>query len=239
MLLARPRPLGTLRVEDFALAAWNLVAVPVGMVLGGGWMSSERSPAVGLLEVVAMAGAVVAVASRDAPSSSLRAEPFRVWALAGPLIGAVALVGGNATDRLGAPVGGFLGLGIFAAVIAAFALGPRLPVLDAGVRRLLVAPFVFVTAGFFTDFVASLLDGLDLPALAFAVFGGETTPTEGRALAAFVLFALIAGSGIFYAMLVVAPRELVAAEPRPGVWLLRYLVFVMSAVIGAGGYVLL
>jgi hypothetical protein len=50
---------------------------------------------------------------------------------------------------------------------------------------------------------------------------------------------LVGGSAAFYAGLIVAPRELASPEPRPVVWLLRYLVFLASAIIGGAGIVLL
>ena len=228
-----------LPLEDLVLAGWNLVSVPIGAALGGGWTSSGSAPLLGLLELAATGGAIVALATRDTETAAIEDRSFRAWALAGPLMGAVVLVGGNASDRLGMNVGGFLGIAAFIAVVAAFALGSRLPVIEPTVRRLLVAPFVFVTAAFFTDFVASLLDGLDLGELARALFDGRAAASELAGVAGLVAFFVIAGSAMFYAMLVIAPRELVSGERRPHVWLLRFVVFIASAVVGAGGYVLL
>ncbi len=51
--------------------------------------------------------------------------------------------------------------------------------------------------------------------------------------------AFLIGSWVFYAMLVVAPRELAAPGPRPGVRVSRDLVLVVSALVGAGGAILL
>jgi hypothetical protein len=227
-----------LRGEDLGLAAWNLVSIPVGVAIGGSWSGSDRDPLVGIIEVLAILGVIVAIATRTPEAPPLQADSFRGWILAGPLIGATSLIGSNASDRLGLDLG-ILGAVTLVSIVAAFVLADRLPVLPELQRRLLTAPFIFLTAGFFSDFMAGLLDGVDLADLAGSVFGGSSAPPEQVALAGFLLFALLAGSAAFYAMLVMAPRELSAPEPHPRVWLLRFLVFLVTAVLGAGGWVLL
>jgi len=229
---------GTLRAEDLALAGWNLVAVPVGAALGGSWSSSDGAPLIGILEVAAIVGAIAALATRTPDAPPLRTESFRAWILAGPLIGAVTLLGDSASDRLGLAVGGILGPAAFIAIVAAFVLADRLPVLDEARRRLLVAPFVFIAAGFFTEFAASLLEGVDVGEIAGTVLGSGSTP-EMATIAGFLTLALIAGAAAFYAMLVVAPRELAAPERRPAVWAVRFVLFLVSALVGAGGWLLL
>jgi hypothetical protein len=229
---------GTLRAEDLALAGWNLVALPVAAALGGEWSSSEPAPLLGLVELLAVVGAIVALATRTPDAPPLHPESFRGWAMAGPLIGGVALVGDSASDRLGLDVAGLLGPAAFIAIVAAFVLADRLPVLGEGRRRLLVAPFVFVAAGFFGEFMASLLDGLDLGELAGSLFGGAGG-SEVATIAGLVLFAVVAGSAAFYAMLVVAPRELASPEPRPVVWAIRFVLFLATSIIGVGGWLIL
>jgi hypothetical protein len=158
--------------------------------------------------------------------------------MAGPLIGAVALVGDNVSDRLGLDVGGLLGPAAFVAIVAAFVLADRLPVLDDTRRRVLVAPFVFIAAGFFSEFMASLLAGLDIDELAGTLFGnggGSELAMIGGLVALFV----VGGSAAFYAMLVVAPRELASPEPRPVVWALRFGLFLASSLVGVGGWLFL
>jgi hypothetical protein len=227
-----------LRGEDLGLAAWNLVSIPVGVAIGGSWSGSDRDPLVGIIEVLAILGVISAIATRTPEAPPLQADSFRGWILAGPLIGATSLIGSNASDRLGLDLG-ILGAATLVTIVAAFVLADRLPVLPELQRRLLTAPFIFLTAGFFSDFMAGLLDGVDLADLAGSVFGGSPAPPEQVALAGFLLFALLAGSAAFYAMLVMAPRELAAPEPHLRVWLIRFLVFLVTAVLGAGGWVLL
>jgi hypothetical protein len=228
-----------LRPEDVALAAWNLVAVPVGAAVAGGWSSGQPAPAIGLLQLAGLFGVVIALATRTPGASPLVPDGFRAWVLAGPLVGAVGIVGADTSDRLGLDLAEVMAPVALVATIAAFTLGHRLPVLDERWRRLLVAPFVFVCAGFFDSFVADLLDGLDLPGIARAAFGGSASDPQTAALGGIVLFGVLAGSAVFYAMLVLAPRELAAPEPRPAVWLVRFAVFAVSAFVGAGAWALI
>jgi hypothetical protein len=221
------------RAEDLALAMWNLVAVPVGAAIGGSWLGDGPAPLLGAVEALAIVGVVIAL---DARPRTI--EGFQAWAMAGPLIGAVTLVGGDASQRLGFSVAP-LGVAAFVAGTAAFILSDRLPVLPEWKRRLAVAPFILITSAFFTSFIAEILDGLDLVAIAGAVFEGSSTSPEATDVAWFVLFALVSASLAFYAMLIIAPRELAAPEPLARVWLLRYLVFAASAILGAAGYVIL
>jgi hypothetical protein len=232
----RPPP-ATLRAEDLGLAAWNLLAVPIGVVLGGSWFGGGNAPIIGIFEVVAILGVIVALATRVPDAPPLSTESFRGWALAGPLIGAVALIGGDAADRLGVDLAA-LGIAAFVSVFAAFVLAERLPVLPEIRRRLAVTPFILVAGGAFTDFVASLFDGIDPPAIVRELFAGSAAP-EALALGGILVVAILLGSAAFYAMLVVAPRELAAPEPRPGVWVARYTVFLVSALVGAGGSIVL
>jgi hypothetical protein len=225
------------RVEDLALAAWNLVSIPVGVALAGSWSGSDRAPLVGLIEVLALGGMIVAVGTRTAGTPPIQAESFRGWLIAGPLIGAAGFIGANASDRLGLDLG-LLGAVTLLTIVGAFVFADRLPVLPELHRRLLTTPFVFLTAAFFTDIVAGVLDGMDLGDLARAVFVGSSAAPEQLMVAVIVGFALLLAAAVIYAMLIVAPRELAAPEPNPGVWVARFVVFVVSAAIGAGGWLL-
>jgi len=226
----------SLRLEDLALAVVNVAAVPL-LAAVGGTGSGSPAPLLGLIELVAVLGAIAALATRAPGSQPLDADGLHGWLFAGPLLGGVGLVGGDASDHLGIDASGALGLLTFGAVVGAFALGDRLPVLPEPRRRLLVTPFIIVASGWFTAFAGDLFDGLDLRDLARVLFGPEGSP-ELVSIAGIVAFAILAGSAVFYAMLIVAPRELASREPQPRVWLVRYLVFVVSAAIGAGGAVL-
>jgi hypothetical protein len=230
-----------LRVEDVAMALANLVAVPLLANVGvdaDGAVLVGRAPLLGLLELVAVLGAIAAVATRSPDRPPIAASSLHGWLFAGPLLGAVGIIGADASAHLGVDAGGVLGLLTLTAVVAAFVLGDRLPVIPEPRRRLLVAPLVLMAGTWFTGFVGQLLDGLDLRELGAALFEAGGSP-ELLGLAGIVAFFLLAGSAAFYAMLVVAPRELAAPEPEPAVWLVRYLVFVVTAAVGAGGVVAL
>jgi hypothetical protein len=237
MTTAAPRP-PLFRIEDLVLAAWNVVALPVAGAFAGSGPGNASSMLLGLLEALAIVGVIVALATRTPDAPPLTHESFRGWALAGPLIGAVALVGDDAGDRLGFDIG-ILGIVAFIAVVAAFALADRLPVLPEWQRRIAVAPFMLVASAHFTEIVADLFDGVDVIAIARALFDGSSAPPELAAVGGFLLMALVFGSAAFYAMLVIAPRELAAPEPLARVWLVRYLLFLASAVVGAAGVVIL
>lgn len=220
------------------LAGWNLVSIRVAAALGGSWSGTEQDLPIGVIELVAIVGVIVAIATRTPGVPAPDAESFRGWLIAGPLVGATGLIGSNASDRLGVDLG-LLGAVVLITIVAAFVLTDRLPVLPELYRRVLTAPFILVTAAFFTDFMAGILDGLDLVALADDVMSGSATAPGQVVVAVLVGGALLAASALFYAMLVVAPRELAAPEPRPRVWLARFLLFLVTAALGAGGWLLL
>jgi len=224
----------SLQLEDGILAAWNLAAVPLLasgatsplIALGG-----EPSTLAGIIQLLAVAGAIAAIATRQPSRSLYRDEAGALAPLAfvliGPLIGAVAFVAGSASTHLGIAVDG-IAVGVaFVAIVAAMAFGDRLPVIDATLRRVLVLPFILVAAGMFNTFAADLLGSVELTDFtdpSFAEYGGLI-----------VLFGimLIGGLAAFYAALVAAPRTL--ADPSlAGWWPLRFALFVVSAVLGIG-----
>jgi hypothetical protein len=147
-------------------------------------------------------------------------------------------VGDEAGDNLSFDVS-LLGVVAFVAVVTAFVLADRLPVIPEWQRRVAVTPFLLITTSFFTSLVADLVDGVEILAIARALFDGSTAAPAVAGVGAILLTALLAGSATFYAMLVVAPRELAAPEPLARVWLVRFAVFVVSAVVGAAGIVVL
>jgi hypothetical protein len=142
----------------------------------------------------------------------------------------VAFVAGSASAYLGLDLEGPVVGTAFIAILAAMVFGDRLPTIDAGLRRALLAPFIFVCAGIFDGFAADLLRDLDVGELIGALAVDET----GFGL--FIVGMLLAGLAAFYAALVVAPRVLVAPESGAGwlVWPARFALFLVSAVLGIG-----
>ncbi|HEY7735752.1 MAG TPA: hypothetical protein VH813_03080 [Candidatus Limnocylindrales bacterium] len=222
---------GALEGEDLLLGAWNLVAIPAGTLLAASWQSREPAPLLGLLEVLAVLLAVAALATRAVGTS----EPWtegRTWILCGPLVGALALVGESGAEHLGIP-GTEIVLALALLIgLGAVVLAHRLPVIDAGWRRLLVLPLILVATGHFQDIVAPLFEGLDPAALLEGGGLGLPAGPEAASFGAFVLVLVLGGAAAFFAMLVVAPRELADPEPRPIVWVARFALFVASSIAG-------
>jgi hypothetical protein len=229
------RPIG-LRTEDLLLAAWNAVGVPLvtltvlGPVLA---LGDEPNPVAGIVQLIAVFGMILAVATR--PTGSIASpEPLGTdgrLAFYGPLVGAVAFVAGSASAYLGLGVDGFVVGTSFLIITAAMVFGDRLPVIDAGLRRALVIPFIAVCAGVFNGFAADILDDLDVGQLITALTVDET----GFGL--FVVGMLIAALAFFYAALIVAPRMLVDPEAIAGgclLWPLRFVLYLVSALLGIG-----
>lgn len=226
-LLAR----GPIEGEDLLLGAWNLVAIPAGGLFAESWQGREPAPLLGLLEVLAVLLAVAAIATRAVGA----AEPWtegRTWILCGPLVGALALVGESGADHVGIPGTEIVLVLVLLVGLAAIMLAHRLPVIDAGWRRLLVLPLILVAAGQFQEIAAPLFEGLDPAALLQGGGLGLPAGPEAASFGAFVLVLVLGGAAAFFTMLVVAPRELADPEPRPVVWIARFALFVVSSITG-------
>jgi hypothetical protein len=213
-------------VEDGLLAGWVGVVQPLASSTGVA--SEPASPFIGAVMVLAVIGAIVCLGTRppDQPDVALGNDSAPRWLFAGPLVGALALIGSEGLDRLSRADFGWLGGPLAIAAIAALLLNPWLPVVPTAWRRVLVMPFVLVSATFFNDFTAGLLEGLDLSDLS------ATIGTDEASFAAFVLVMLLGGLATFYTMLVVAPRELADPEPGGWRWPLRFVLFLAASVTG-------
>lgn len=220
--------LRSLRIEDGLLAAWVAIVQPIA---ASTWLGSESSSLlVGAVMMLAVAGAIGCLGTRpaDQPRVALGEESAPRWLFAGPLVGALALVAGEGTDRLSLADAGWLGGLATVAAIGALVFNRWLPVLPTAWRRTLVMPFVLVCATFFNAFTADLLDGLDPTDLT------ATIGTDEAAFAAFVVLMLLGGLAAFYTMLVVAPRELADPEPGGWRWPLQFVLFLAASVAGIG-----
>lgn len=231
-----------LRIEDVTLAGWNLAGVPL-IAAAGGLLAAVLSlgdapnPAAGALQLAAVAGAVVAIATRPAGVNGAPPPPLRGagsdggrMAFIGPLAFAVAFVAGSASTYLGINVEGIVIAGGFGVITVAMVLGDRLPVIDARLRRALIFPFIAICAGIFNGFAADMLSGLEVGDLVRALTVDET------GFGMFVIGMVLAGLAVFYAGLVVAPRVLIDPEPEHGcgAWPVRFALYVASAILGIG-----
>lgn len=232
-----------LKIEDITLAGWNLAGIPL-LVAAGGLLAAVMSlgdapnTAAGVIQLAAVAGAAVAIATRPAgadggpppPLPGVGSSADGRMAFIGPLAFAVAFVAGSASTYLGVNLEGPIIAGAFGVIIVAMAVGDRLPVIDARLRRALIFPFIAISAGIFNGFAADMLSGLDVGALVSALTVDET----GFGL--FVIGMVLAGLAVFYAGLIVAPRVLIDPEPEHGcvVWPLRFALYIASAILGIG-----
>ena len=226
---------GVLAAEDFALLAWNAAGVPLVALSAAApilTLGDAPNALAGWVQLLAVIGAIVAIATRPAGAPlGTGGTPYDPrFGFLGPLIGAIAFVSGSASAFLGVEVGGLV-VGIaFVVIVAALALGDRLPTIDASLRRAILAPFVLVCAGIFDGFAADILRDLDVGELIAALAVDDT------GFGIFVVGMLVAGIAAFYAALVVAPRMLVAPETAGGwvAWPLRFIVYLASAILGIG-----
>lgn len=216
------------RAEDVLLGLVNLVGPSALHVELGG--SADPNAGLGLLLLVAVLGAVAAIGLRPSDQPTVGAgglEAPRI-VLVGPLLGGLFLVGTLAGEQLGMADGSLIGgAGVVAAGFAAAGSG-YLPVTSPSVRRALVTPLVLVGAGIFSSFAGEILGGLDVPAMI------RDAPAVGTGFAVFVAVLLLGGIGAFYAMFVAAPRELADPEMSRLLWIPRFGLFVVTAVLGLG-----
>lgn len=235
-----------LRLEDAVLAGWNGAGVPLIVGAGGALapvlaLGSEPNTFAGLVQLAAVAAAIVAVATRPAgappvpPLSGSDGTVGARLAFIGPLVGAVAFVSGSVSAYLGLGIDGLIIAVAFVLITAAMVFGDHLPAVHPTLRRALILPFILVCSGIFNNFAADMLDGLDVGELITAATVDET----GFGL--FVIGMLVAGLAVFYAALVVAPRVLVSPDEGYGwvVWPLRFVLYLASAVLGIGWLALL
>jgi hypothetical protein len=224
---------GALRLEDGVLSAWALALPTVSTWFGlTGADSADRgpSPLLGLVELVAIAGAFAALLTRpsDQPPVRLGDRDAPRCIIAGPLIGGLAFASNSALENLGWRSGDWIIALAFLAILVGALASHRLPVVPADVRRAFVLPFTLVCAAYFNSFAAVFLEGLDIRA-AF-----DAAPAAGTGFAIFILGFVLAGMAAFYAMFVVAPRELADPEDSGVRWAIRFASFVGSSLLGVG-----
>jgi hypothetical protein len=218
------------RIEDLVLAGWVL-AQPVlaraqGRAVGSGAPLAGSDPLLGLAYLGATVAAIACLVTRPRGEDAAAVRDPRDWILVGPLGAGLALTGAIATDLLfGAPGAGLLLA--FAAVVVGGLLPGVLPPIPVVARRALVLPFVLLTAGTFNVFLAGVAGLFDVRGL---FVGGLWTGLQ--ALPVLLAFAVLF-TGVYYLMLVVAPRELAEREGNALHWLVRYALFLAAELIAA------
>lgn len=213
------------RVEDWLLAGWVALVAPalVHLQASSGGIFDGGRPLDGLLGLTGILGVVVCLAtgSEGAARGGIAAS-----AVIGPFSGGLLLVVFSTVAALGLAEAGVAALVV---AMTGVAVGVRLryPVLPGRVRRALVTPYVLVTGGLFWSVIGAVLDGGSTVAAIRAALPGDRSALT---LAGF----LIAFSAVYYAMLVFAPRQVAEREGGPLAWIVRYLLFAVSAAFGAG-----
>lgn len=225
--------LSAVRVEDGVLAGWSFALPSVAAWLGLGPASMDTGrpmPLVGLVQLLAVLGAFAALLTRPSDQPPIRvanADAPR-WIICGPLIGGLAFASSGAATNLGLESGDWvIGLALIAILVGTLA-ADHLPVVSAPLRRAFVMPFVLVAAAYFNGFAALFLQGLDIRSAVASSPGGDI------GFAVFILFLVLAGMAAFYAMFVVAPRELAEPNESGPRWVVRFALYLAASLLGVG-----
>ena len=230
-MLARLRQ--SLLIEDALLFGWLVLVQPLISGLSDGHrfasLSPEDDPLVGIVYLVAAAGAVVALATRSAGESAFDFESpnsprsYALW----PFMAALALIASIGAENTGiASAEGAL-VPVAAVTVVAYLFYNKLPTLAPNTRRVLMAPLVLIGAGIFNGTMADVFDAVDVGDL-FQAVGGDIQVLFG-VVALLVLFSLP-----FYMMFVFAPRQITDSEGTWSAWAARYGLFLVCAMVGVG-----
>lgn len=183
-------------------------------------------PVVGAIRLGAVFAVLLCLATRQQVDSSTPRTTLINRGAMGPMVGGILLIGIGGFIALDVPSQAVLALLAVAAVLLV-ALRFILPPLGALARRALVTPYVVVAAGLYWTIIESVVG---TPGAAEARRQASLDPH----LAMVALALLVVFSGVYYAMLVFAPRQIADREGGPVEWLVRYVAFVASIALGAG-----
>ncbi|HTS14763.1 MAG TPA: hypothetical protein VMH24_03790 [Candidatus Sulfotelmatobacter sp.] len=224
-----------LRLEDLVLIVWvglqpvlfRLLGFSTASPSGGGLdLLDGHDPLLGLVALASVAGALVCLATRPATPTSDAAGQTAPRGLIGPLTGGLLLATVIGTQNLfGVAEAGF---GVtFVAVVVASLLPGALPATPVAYRRVLVTPYVLLSASVFNGLIGQVGGLFDL----HGVLGlglGQTLQALPWAIGVMAVFA-----GVYYVMLVYAPRQLAVADGGTIAWLVRFLVFLAVEIAAA------
>jgi hypothetical protein len=224
--------LSWVRTEDVALAGWSVALPAVAGWVGasGSDLANGTSPLVGLLQLLAVIGAFAALLTRppDQPTVRLGSVDAPRWVICGPLVGGLAFASESAATNLGLGSGDWI-IGLsFLAILVGTMVADHLPVVAAPLRRLFVVPFILISAAYFNAFAGTFLGSLDIGQLL------ASSPAAGTGFGLTLLVLLVGAMAAFYAMFVVAPRELADPEDHGLRWVLRFALFLASSLAGIG-----
>ena len=216
------------RLEDVAVFAVVVVTPLVGAVNSLLPVLGDDSDFLGgLISFLAAAGAIAALLTRVPGETRLERPgepaPERIWMI-GPFIVGVGFVAGDSLDRMGLPGGGLLIGGALVAILVSLFLAHRLPVVPSTVRRAIMAPFVLLSAAFFSELASDVARSLGPEAI-----GGLLAMDAVLAVQLLAILGLAAVP--FYLALIFVPRELADPGDNAAAWIMRFAVFYVSLLV--------
>jgi len=210
------------------ITGWVAFASPLLFRVGGEKGPFDPGqPLAGAIRLGAVAGVLLCLAARQRqdPAAPRQQSMMNRGAL-GPFVGGLLLV----------TISGFTALGtanivvyaaILIAAIGAVAVRFAAPPLSVPIRRALVSPFVMVASGLYWTFIEAVVG---TPGAAAARHQVLLDPHAAE----LALLFLVGFSAVYYAMLIYAPRQVAEREGGLVEWLIRYLAFAASIVLGIG-----
>jgi hypothetical protein len=191
---------------------------------GGGLdLLDGRDPLLGLVALGAVAGALVCLATRAADPAGGAAAPADRGTI-GPLTGGLLLATVIGCQNLFGNGDAGFGLALVAVLVASLLPG-ALPAIPIPYRRVLVTPYVLLSASLFNGLMGQI-SGL---------FDVHTVLDQGLAATLQVLppvlGVMLAFCGVYYLMLVYAPRQLAVADGGMVAWLVRFAVFLAAEIV--------
>lgn len=221
-----------LRLEDVLLIVWVAVQPIVlraggqaaGTASGGLDLLDGHDPLLGLGALAAVAGALVCLATRPVDPSTGQPAAAAERGTIGPLTGGLLLATAVGCQNLFGTVEAGFGVALVAIVVASLLPG-ALPAIRVPYRRVLVTPYVLLSASLFNGLMGQIGGFFDIhqlvgPGLAATV---ASLPP--------VLGVLLAFCGVYYLMLVYAPRQLAVADGGLVAWAVRFAVFVAAEIV--------
>lgn len=209
------------------MAGWVAVASPVVFKLGGDRGPFDpNQPVTGLLRLGAVFCVLVCLAARRTDPGAAKQTTLINRGALGPIVGGLLLltIGGFvALDASSQVVLAVLVVTVAALIAARFALPP----LPTAARRALVSPYVLISAGLYWTVIETVVG---TPGFTAAKHEAQLDPHTAE----LAVFFLVAFSLVYYAMLIYAPRQIADREGGAVEWVLRYLAFAGSIVLGIG-----
>lgn len=227
-----------LQFEDALLFVWLVLVTPLlefllggllrGLSLGNIDRSAPHATALGITFVLATLLAILCTITR-APGDAAAPE-----AVAGgtfgyahlPMLAAIGIIGFLGLELLGL---GDAAMGLMCLWFGLFGvtamIHSRMPVIDFTFRRVLMTPFIILSATIFTSSITPLFSDVDPNSLLRLVASQFGQFQFGLVLAAVL---------VYYLMFVFAPRLIAGSGGSWLEWGIRFLLYVMGLILNIG-----